>query len=181
MRTPRKKAPPKPRPSLPREDIGGLTLPRRRQSMGWWHRLPAAGKAAGALAAIGALIGTLAATWVSLGFPYPPLRPAYDTFVETKVVEAKKEVEKKVEDVSKEVKTISGKADRNNLDQLESKLLTLDVHYSLTNAQLTAIKRDPAFEKSYSLKNQAAEYEGRLNSINEQKKAVQDKIRQERN
>jgi signal recognition particle GTPase len=153
----------------------------RRQRMGWWHRLPAAGKAAGALAAIGALIGTLAATWVSLGFPYPPLRPAYDTFVETKVVAAKKEVEKKVEEVSKEIKTVSGKADRNNLDQLESKLLTLDVHYSLTNAQLTAIKRDPAFEKSYNLRNQAAEFEGRLNSIIEQKKAVQDKIRQERN
>jgi signal recognition particle GTPase len=154
---------------------------RRRASMEWWHRLPFAAKAAGWLAALGSALGTLAALWISWGFPYPPLRPAYDTFVETKVVAAKKEVEKKVEEVSKEIKTVSGKADRNNLDQLESKLLTLDVHYSLTNAQLTAIKRDPAFEKSYSLKNQAAEFEGRLNSIIEQKKAVQDKIRQERN
>jgi len=157
--------------------------PRRRQAAApptIWQRIPAWGKYAAALGAMAAFLGAMAGYWTSWGLPHPAFRPAYDDFVSEMLTRARGEIERKVGEVEKTVTSVSAKADRNNHDQLETKLATLAVHESLLRAQLTALERDKAYANSFSLRNRADELRAHIESLRKEHTEVQTRLRADR-
>jgi hypothetical protein len=144
------------------------------------RHIPEWGKLAAGLAAIIGLLTILAGWWTSWGGRYPAWRPDYDDLMAKKISGAKQEIEQKVEKVEQLAQTGVNKADRNNLDQLETKRVALEAHESILRAQLTAIKRDPAFAKSFSLQNEAVRIDGHIQSPQQQNRDVQSRIQAER-